>query len=109
MIKRDHNGRVFIPNSELRIPNYFLRIQTAKKTNTDKKQIAIIIQNATGEPTVASPFMPNGSFTFIPNKLAKNVGSEIEIVTIVRFFINWFTLLLMTLARASIMDVKMLA
>ena len=38
----------------------------------------MIIQNATGEPTVASPFMPNGSFTFIPNKLAKKVGSDIE-------------------------------
>ena len=53
--------------------------------------------------------MPKGSFTFMPNKLAKNVGSEIEIVTMVKFFINWFTLLLMTLARASIMDVKMFA
>ncbi len=81
----------------------------ARNANTDKKQMTMIIQNATGEPTVASPFMPKGSFTFIPNKLAKNVGSDIEIVTIVRFFMSWFTLLLITLARASIMDVKMLA
>jgi hypothetical protein len=81
----------------------------ARNANTERKQMAMIIQNATGDPTVASPFMPNGSFTFMPNKLAKNVGSEIEIVTIVRFFINWFTLLLITLARASIMDVKMFA
>ena len=62
-----------------------------------------------GEPTVASPFMPKGSCTFMPNKLAKNVGSDMEIVTMVKFFINWFKLLLMTLARASIIEVKMLA
>ena len=32
-----------------------------------------------------------------------------EIVTMVKFFIKLFTLLLITLARASIMDVKMFA
>ena len=88
---------------------YLRRIQKARNASTERIHTAIINQKAMGEPTVASPFIPKGSFTFIPNKLAKNVGSEIEIVTMVKFFISVFTLLLMTLARASIMDVKMLA
>ena len=80
-----------------------------RNATTDKIHTAMMPQKAMPEPVSASPFMPKGNFTFIPNKLAKNVGSEIEIVTMVKFFINWFTLLLMTLARASIMDVKMFA
>ena len=88
---------------------YLRRIQNAINTSTERIHTAIISQNVMGDPTVASPFIPKGSCTFIPNKLAKNVGSEIEIVTMVRFFISVFTLLLMTLARASIIDVKMLA
>ena len=80
-----------------------------RNATTERIQTAMMPQKAIAEPVTASPFIPKGSFTFMPNKLAKNVGSDMEIVTIVKFFINWFTLLLMTLARASIMDVKMFA
>ena len=88
---------------------YFRRIQKARKTTTDRIQTAMMPQKAMGDPVAASPFMAKGNCTFMPNKLAKNVGSDIEIVTMVKFFISWFTLLLMTLARASIIDVKMFA